>query len=494
MKKVLFYSALTYTPHWEIELNLMEKYLRSDWQVVLLKCDADLPACLANPHHTFTKCLECKTRKKAGIKWIGKDRIEVKPFYKITDEQQFDISRLKNLEIDSIEQLKQIEIEGSDIGMAALSSAITSLRESEIDVKKHEKILKNYLLTAAITHFSATNCLKEEKPDEVIVFNGRLASARPVLRAAWKLGITTFVHESGKVSDRFFMVKDSFIHSLQGIQQMINDSFENSGLTIEEMKKPAAEWFEERRDKSSKNQIIFIGQQEDQHLPEGFSEKKTNIVIFNSSEDEFVGFDEYKNPHYKNQNEGIRQMLEDCKNKPNIQFYVRIHPNLQNLQNSQIRFLRSLSGKFSNLTLIEPESPVDSYNLLEVCDIIITFVSTIGIESVYAGKTPILMGRAAYENLGGIIKPKNHTELIEIIENYRKNKTLPKASRGGEEAWIKFGYFMKQGGHLLDFAEKENWWRAKMKRDGRQSYIKPSIASRFLNVLAGQTKKMKQRY
>ncbi len=489
MKKVFFYSPLSYTPHWEIELNLMEKYLREGWRVVLLKCDAELPACLANPYHTFTRCFECKTRKKAGIKWIGKNRIEVKSLYKITGENQIEINRLEKLQIDSIEQLKKIEIDGSDVGMAAVSSAFTSLRESEIDVKKHEKLLRNYLITAAITHFSANNHFDEEKPDEIVAFNGRIASVRPALRAAWKRGITTFVHESGKVSNRFFMVKNDFIHSLKGSQQMVENAFKDSDLPLEEMKRLAAEWFEERRDKNSNNQLIFVGQQESKLLPKNFSADNTNIVIFNSSEDEFVGFDEYKNPHYPNQNEGIRRMLEDLKNEPNLKFYVRIHPNLKNLQNSQVNFLENLVSEFPNLTVIAPESPIDSYYLLETCDIPIAFVSTIGIEAVYAGKTPILMGRAVYEDFGGIIKPQSHEDLIKIIKEYVKTKQLPVVN-GGEKAWIKFGYFMKRGGYPLEFAEKDSWWNAKMKRDGREKYIKPSVASILLNKITNNVRKV----
>lgn len=491
MKKVLFYSPITYTPHWEIELNMMENYLRSDWQVVLLKCDAELPACMANPYHTFTRCLECKTRKTAGIKWIGKDRIKVKNITNLTESNKKEINRLKNLKIESTDYLKDIELEGSDIGMAALSSAITSLRDSEIDVEKHAELLNNFLVTAAVSHFSAINHFTEEAPDEVVLFNGRQASLRPALRAAWKLDIDTIVHESGKVSNRFWTVKNNFIHSLSGLKTMIEDSFQSSDLPKAEMKKIAAEWFEERRDKSSKNQIIFIGGQEEKHLPENFSDEKINAVIFNTSEDEVVGFDDFNNPYYKNQNEGIRQMLEDFKDYEKLHFYIRIHPNLKDLQNAQIKFLYQLAENYPNLTLIEPESAVDSYHLLEVCDLIITFISTMGIEAVYAGKTPILMGKSLYEDLGGIIKPESHEEFVKIVENFLKNKTLPNIG-GGEEAWIKYGYFMRQGGQSLDFMEKDDWWNARMKRDGRETYIKPSIVSRFFNLASNRLNRDKQ--
>lgn len=480
MKKVLFYSPLSYTPHWEIELNLMEKYLRDGWQVVLLKCDAELPACLANPLHTYTRCLECRTRKRAGIKWIGEDRIAVKPLYNISPEEKSKIEELKKIKIESLDQLKNLEIDGSDIGAAAMSSIITNLRESNLDVKKYRQLLKNYLATAAIAHFSATTHLTEEKPDEMIAFNGRIASVRPAMRAAWKLGITTYIHESGKVKDRYWLIKNNFLHSLSGKKSLVEQSFADSKSSFDEMKKIAAEWFEERRGKNSHNQMIFTQKQVNDHLPEDFSAEKTNVVIFNSSEYEFYGFDEFKNKFYENQNECVRRLLEDLGDKKNIKFYVRIHPNLTNEKSSQISGLLALAEKFPQLKLINPDSAVDSYALLDACDIIIVFNSTVGIESVYAGKTPILMGRSIYEDLGGSIKPESHEDLIEIIENYQNSKTLPTVENS-TSAWVKFGYFMKQGGVELEFAAKDDWWHARMIRDGEEKYIKPSYFSRILN-------------
>lgn len=481
MKKVLFYSPLSYTPHWEIELNLMEKYLREGWRIVLLKCDAELPACLANPLHTYTRCLECRTRKNAGIKWIGENRITVKTLYKLTPEQKSKIDELKKIKIESLEQLKNIEIDGSDIGAAAMSSITTNLRDANVDLDKFQQILKNYLTTAAIAHFSAINHLTEEKPDEMVAFNGRIASVRPALRAAWKLGITTYIHETGKVRDRFWLVKNNFLHSLSGKKSLIEQTVADSRSSFDEMKKIAAEWFEERRAKNSQNQMIFTEKQVDDHLPEDFSEENINVVIFNSSEYEFYGFDEFKNKFYENQNECIRRLLEDLGDRQNLKFYVRIHPNLNNENSSQLNELLSLAEKFPQLKLIDHDSAVDTYALVDVCDVIVVFNSTVGIESVYAGKTPILMGRSIYEDLGGLIKPESHEDLIRIIENYQGSKNFP-AVENSETAWVKFGYFMKQGGVELEFAAKDDWWNAKMIRDGEVSYIKPSPLSRILNL------------
>ncbi len=50
---------------------------------------------------------------------------------------------------------------------------------------------------------------------------------------------------------------------------------------------------------------------------------------------------------------------------------------------------------------------------------------------------------------------------------------------------------MKQGGQIPDFIEKDDWWNARMKRDGRETYIKPSIASKVLNVISNRLNRAK---
>ena len=110
-------------------------------------------------------------------------------------------------------------------------------------------------------------------------------------------------------------------------------------------------------------------------------------------------------------------ILDEFKNNNDYKFFLRVHPNLRKLpkSTSQLLDLMEIEMMYDNVTIIWPESEVDSYTLLDACNKIIVFGSTIGVEAAYWGKPVILAGRSLYENLGCVYTPKSHTEVINLI-------------------------------------------------------------------------------
>ena len=92
-----------------------------------------------------------------------------------------------------------------------------------------------------------------------------------------------------------------------------------------------------------------------------------------------------------------------------------------------------------NLTLIRPEESVDSHALAEKMEKVISFGSTIGIEVAFWGKPVILLSECYYSLLDCCYKPRQLSEIFELIEA----KLDPKPQ---EEA-IKFGYWNMTRGH-----------------------------------------------
>ena len=89
------------------------------------------------------------------------------------------------------------------------------------------------------------------------------------------------------------------------------------------------------------------------------------IAIFISSQDEFEAIEGWENPYYDTQTEAIEAIINSDVD-PEIRFYLRIHPSLKGLKNTQIKELNEL--KSANLFTIPADSKIDSYELMAACE------------------------------------------------------------------------------------------------------------------------------
>jgi capsule polysaccharide export protein KpsC/LpsZ len=102
---------------------------------------------------------------------------------------------------------------------------------------------------------------------------------------------------------------------------------------------------------------------------------------------------------------------------PDIRFYLRLHPYVA--QGSPQDLRRFMDLRHPQLSVIAPSSTVNSYDLMLASEKVISFGSTIGIESVYWGKPSILLGRTNYEDLNACYVPKTKEEAISMISDPR---------------------------------------------------------------------------
>ena len=481
-KKILFYAPYTIFPfHFETELELATKYINDGHNVIFLLCDGDLPTCDPNPSHKLSICTKCKSRRDSGLKWLGKSNVQVQKFYKITEEQKQIIQSFKSIDISSLEQLKNISIEGSDIGMAAFSSVIVNLREPYPNLQTHLALIRKNLIAAATVHFSLKNYFIQDRPDQVIIFNGRMAPLRPVLRLTQSLEIETYVHERSGDINRYYLTKNIYPHDLNFMKQEIELTYQNSLLLEAKKLEIATEWFEERSNNHPQAWFSYTEKQKKNLLPQNLNFQHVNIAIFNSSEDELMAIEGWGNPFYENQSDGIYKIINEFKDISDIKFFLRVHPNLTGIDNSQTNFFQNVLSKFPNLEIIPPDSPISTYTLIDVCDIVITFGSTVGIEAVYRKKPSILMGRSIYEDLGGLILPNSHTDLINILHVYLLTRELPKVN-DCKISFVKFGFFQKIYGCIFEYVKPNNAFEVSLQRHNEKAYfVKPSLAAKILS-------------
>lgn len=483
MKNALFYTPLAGSvPHFETDLELIKTYLNMDYRVTILSCQGNLPTCELNPSHRFPPCYRCRSRFTSGMNWVGKDKVLTENFVKLSPDEERHLSLLEELEITSIEQLKEFEIDDVDIGMAALSSLISKIREPYPNVQVYQNLIKKNLIAAAKVYYSVRRHLVEKEPDVFLLYNGRYAALRPALRAAQTLGIQTYVHEVTGRIDRYGLTPNAYPHDRKVIMQEIERNFTESPLSYDEKQRIAFSWFEERINQQDQGFGVFTKHQKAGFLPSTLSDNSINVAIFNSSEDEFEAIKEYENPLYRNQDEGFKKIFNSFSDASEIRFFLRIHPNLRGIDNSQTRSLKQLHGKYENLEIIEPESPVNTYDLIRKSDLVITFGSTVGIEAAYLNKPSILLGRAFYEDLGACIRPENHDELVGLLKSYIYSGSVPELGYR-ELAVVKYGFFYKSYGNPYVYAKKHDLFRAYFEKSGREIQIKASFPARLLAKL-----------
>ena len=478
-KKILIYSPLAGAkPHFETDLELVESCLQKGNDVLLLTCNGEVKSCDLNPYHHMGKCYRCKSRRDQGIKWIGENRIQHHPFYLITSGQEIEINKILDMPLDSIEVMRSLIVEDSDIGLAALSSVVSILREPYPDLERHRDLIKSQIETALIVHFSLKNHILSYEPHELILYNGRLSILRPALRLAQKMKIQAYVHEVSGSLDRYSYSSNHSTHDLVKMKSVISDFYQNHPLSEEEKKMLAREWFESRYQNRDVSGFNFTKTQKFGLLPANIETNKLKIAIFNSSEDEMVAIDGWENPYYASQNEALEKIFSDLSGQ-DIQFILRVHPNLKGINNSQTRSLHNLQKKFSDVIFISADSQASSYEIMSNSDLIVTFGSTIGIEACYQNQPVFLLGRAVYEDAQCIFKPKNHDDLIEKIIAISKDGQFPENQKNDQD-WVRHGFFYQFHGESFKFVKHLDLYQVELLKDGSKDRIQASIPSRIL--------------
>ncbi len=425
MNIAIFNSHTLLASHYETELEIIIDHQEKGDNIVQLVCNKELPACDTNPYFHPEACERCVSKRKMGYK-ILKKNIEIKSFFHLTDSDKKRIAELPKA-YKNIKELKNLTIDNFDIGFAVSSSIISILKDP--DPKLEANLIERYLISSLGVYFSMINYLKNNKTDIVYVFNGRLAHTKAVLRACNLIGIKCLLHERGNSQNFYSVFENIGIHDADYIQRLIKEAWEKAD-SIERVS-ISEKWFKTRIGGKMENWFSFLEHQE-YKLPENWDENKINILICNSSENEFAAAgDKWKNPFYENQTDGIIKIINDGAALPNVHFYLRIHPNLGKVDNENVRALHNLT--FENLTVIPAASNISTYYLVNHASKTITFGSTIGIEATFMGKPSILAGKSYYFDLDGAYVPRDHQHIMQLI-----SEDLPPKSK---EVALMFGYF-----------------------------------------------------
>jgi hypothetical protein len=412
-----------------INIELAIRHRLAGDAVHLIVCRGDLPACPANSRHDKLACALCRSKLDRALSLPEMQGVTV-------HEMRLggaDTGKVDHL-FRSIEDVKQFSLDGVNHGLEAASSVITVLRDPRPDLGEERDLVEANIITSVRVYRWLKDFVRQRRIDQLYVLNGRYSSQMPAVRVANEEGIPLVTFEYAHDKFKYVLVEGTYYHDLTEKKREIKALWNRAGL-LEDKCAIGHTFFRDRRH-GNDSQFVetrFKKRQRPGRLPAGFEKNARNLVVYNSSEYEFAAVTGYDNPVYPNQIVGLERILADPRLNTDIQIWLRVHPHLAKLNNSQVADIARL--KHPQLRIVGALDDVDTYALMDHAEKVLTFGSTMSVESAYAGVPSILVGREPYEDLGCCYVPSSHDEVMRLI-NEPALAPLP------QEGALMYGYWV----------------------------------------------------
>ena len=351
------------------------------------------------------------------------------------------IDSLKN-----ISEFKSLSFEGINPGPALANEITTITKNRNIELDKINQTLA-LLVESYLEVYNATQkFLKTNKIDEVVLFNGRFLHERGVWDATRDSKIPILLFETTR--NRYFESAKGF-HNRSANQKVMLKHWNDSKQRLSDKIDIGSKYFNDLR--SNLNQYSS--------LSDDFGEiKSPYFVFFSSSDDEAVGFWEEWNEPLGDQLACIRKLQDIFDRQEKYRLIIRIHPNLVNKSRAVIAQWDKLLDSKSTL-VIRAEQKISSYEVLNGAIGVISFGSTIGLESVFAEKPSAVLADCGYDELGVVDKPLTWIEVERWIQEIDKIEYGVLSDRK-QKSCVR-GYYLATGGYPFLFTVlKEIGWGA----------------------------------
>lgn len=134
----------------------------------------------------------------------------------------------------------------------------------------------------------------------------------------------------------------------------------------------------------------------------------------------------------------LRKTIRDFLSRDTVQLIVRVHPGERYTQGPSVaNIIRDeISGNPEHIHLIEADSPVNTYDLIEIADLGLVYTTTVGMEMAMSGVPVIVAGHTHYRNKGFTIDPDSWHAYFNAINTVLANPQSHRLSKNQmEDAW-----------------------------------------------------------
>lgn len=352
------------------------------------------------------------------------------------DSLGYDVYRVEGCkEFESIDTIPAHALEGikESIGSALISRSGNEVPEAS---KWLTAKYSQYMQEGVVSFNSVGEYLvRNPQISEIAVINGRFPCQRGVTEVASCANIPWSSYERGS----YEMTLAPYLYSAERYFGAVNywyapfptyarvekqEAILAMDLAPERVhSKDVENWFLSRRQAGGSNRFA-----EEWKDTSNDNSSKELAVLFSSSVDEFAELGaSWKEAEWKDQWEAFEYLIPLLL-RQNYRVVLRVHPNLANKPSKTGRVTReaiaALSSKFSELEVIEPTATTNSYALLEMADLAIVWISTIGLEASQMGVRAICLSSSEYDLVADVKRWLKKGDVdFEALKNWNVDTT-----------------------------------------------------------------------
>jgi len=311
----------------------------------------------------------------------------------------------------SLADLSGLTVESLPVGTAIRDEIIRLSQNSRPNSKIRNKALCELITNYLFVYDLLSNHIISVKPDLIVVFNGRFLPESAAVQAARSQDVPVMFYEAGGELRDF----DLYSHPTHDVASLCSRMIDmgSKALTEKELIEFGDEWFTSRFDFRD-TEVARYSFETFEAIPQS-TDSEVDVIFFSSSSDE-LEFN-VSNGVDNQQKEALQILYEACQ-RVGRRLTIRSHPNMRNKSQEDQFAWESFLSRFPECEVIDQHSDRNPYELCLRAKVVVTFASTIGIESIYLGQPTLITGPAYYSALPGVFQADSVPSVTEFLTTH----------------------------------------------------------------------------
>lgn len=311
------------------------------------------------------------------------------------------------------------------IGAWVRSSMHSHFRADDLDLNDPnvDATYRRYIAGGAVIAQAFSALLRHEKPDALLLFNGRMAPTRVALELAHLHGVRTITEERGFAPGHMRLVENTHCLDPNPFYALCKQ-WRDTPLTGDELGALEALLDDHLRGEGFEMNLFAAPSTGADAVRNQFNLDRDikHAVLFTSSTDEPQGQPEAEGV-FSHQHDWVRQTIAHFRERPDWTLIIRTHPNSGGKRSvgtntDELAFIDSLANDLpNNVRLVLPDDDISSFDLMKIARCGLIWHSSVGIEMAAMGRPVLRAGNYWFRDAGFMTAPSDADAYGASVDN-----------------------------------------------------------------------------